>query len=384
VRLGGLGNLGVAIAIFKGNLGSNILFMPHSWQQGGYLVGGLVLPVLAFLSVACIVLLIRCREGNAQSYGDLMERATGKVGRAAVDTCVVFLQVGTCCAYLINVSKTILDVVDTDIPSWAFILIEAALVAPLVLIRNVMKLSLVNLVGGALTMAGILLTFGLLGRRLGEGAAPVQAVNQSGVLVAVGIACFTFEGIGLVIPIYDSCRNPQHFTAVYSLTIGLVAALITAMSALGYFAFGEDTQTLVLLSLPDGALPRFVQVTFCVVMLASLPLQLLPAVRIVEGLFLQPSRPLTWDKHIKSLFRIAFLALLAGVSIVGATSLDHFVSFVGAVCGLPLAFIFPAICHRRLVARPGSCSAYADLALVAFGLAVTLCVGIESIVTWGA
>merc|ERR1712039_495586 len=105
-------------------------------------------------------------------------------------------------------------------------------------------------------------------------------------------------------------------------------------------------------------------------MLTSFPLQILPALHVVEGIFLGPSRPMTWDKHIKNLFRIVFVGLLAGISIAGATSLDHFVSFVGAVCGLPLAFIFPAICHSRLVAAPGSCAMIADMAMVLLGMAM--------------
>merc|ERR1740121_531413 len=35
-------------------------------------------------------------------------------------------------------------------------------------------------------------------------------------MVGLGIACFTFEGIGLVIPIYDSCRNKQRFPSLYA------------------------------------------------------------------------------------------------------------------------------------------------------------------------
>merc|ERR1712039_200722 len=119
-------------------------------------------------------------------------------------------------------------------------------------------------------------------------------------------------------------------------------------------------------------------------MLTSFPLQILPALHVVEGIFLGPSRPMTWDKHIKNLFRIVFVGLLAGISIAGATSLDHFVSFVGAVCGLPLAFIFPAVCHSKLVAAPGSFAYVIDVAVAIFGFAVTVVIGYHSLATWGS
>merc|ERR1719209_112526 len=112
-------------------------------------------------------------------------------------------------------------------------------------------------------------------------------------------------------------------------------------------------------------------------MMASFPLQLLPAVRIIEGFFFLPSRPFTWDKHIKSGFRAFICLLVALVSVIGATSLDHFISLIGAVCGLPLAFIFPVVCHRNLVAAPGSRDAHVDFALILFGMIVTVVVSVQ-------
>merc|ERR1719277_1324148 len=109
-------------------------------------------------------------------------------------------------------------------------------------------------------------------------------------------------------------------------------------------------------------------------MFSGFPLQLLPAVRIVENLFLQKSRPGTWDKHIKNCFRLFFVFLVANIAVIGSSSLDHFCSLIGAVCGLPLAFIFPAICHRRLVATDGSWAARADVAMVIFGFVLTVVV----------
>jgi len=381
---GGLGNLGVAIAVFKGNLGANILYMPHAFQQGGYLIGALLLPLLAVLSILCVFRLIRCRVGNTQSYGDLMEKATNRHGRAAVSLCVVLLQLGCCCAYLINVSEMLHQTFLPGVETWVLICCEAVLVAPLVLIRNVAKLSPVNLVGGALTILGIFATFGLLGNRLSSnGAVSIEPVKGRGLMVCIGIACFAFEGIGLVIPIYDSCRFPERFAVVYSTTIAMILLLLVGMALLGYSAFGSATSTLVLVNLPEGLLTKSVQFTFSLVMLVTFPLQLLPAIRIVESFFLQPSRPMTWDKHVKSSFRVVFVAFLAMISILGATSLDHFVSLIGAVCGLPLAFIFPAICHRGLVAAPGSLDALVDMALVAVGAVMTVCVGTHTVMTWG-
>merc|ERR1719231_990148 len=102
--------------------------------------------------------------------------------------------------------------------------------------------------------------------------------------------------------------------------------------------------------------------------MGAFPLQLLPAMRIVETALLGPSRPFTCDKHLKNLMRVVWVAGIALFSMFGATSLDHFVSLIGSLCGSPLAFIFPAACHLRLVAQPWSMDAFIDIALIFFGI----------------
>lgn len=380
-----LSNLGVAIAVFKGNIGANVLFMPHAFQQGGWLIGILVLPMLATLSIVCVARLVSCREeGNKSSYGDIMEKATNNLGRTAVNLCVVVLQMGTCCLYLINVGNVLRGIVFPNLSLTTLIFCEAIMISPLVLIRNVAKLSPVNASAGLLILVAICVAFCQLCQNIIEnGGEPVAAVNPNGILVCIGIASFANEGIGLVLPVFDSCRKPDRFIYVYSITIAAIVTLLSSMAGLGYKAYGADTQTLVLLNFPKGFLTNSIQLAFSIVMFASFPLQLLPAIRIVEGLFLQPSRPNTWDKHIKSAFRVFGVFLVACAALLGATSLDHFVSLIGAVCGLPLAFIFPAICHRQLVATKNSISAHVDTMLVVFGLVLTIIVGVQNILTWG-
>mmetsp|Transcript_72726 Transcript_72726/g.151845 ORF Transcript_72726/g.151845 Transcript_72726/m.151845 type:complete len:617 (-) Transcript_72726:142-1992(-) len=380
----GLGNIAVAASIFKANMGTNVLYMPHSFEEGGWLVGMIFMAGLCFLSVICVARLIEAKDGSQESFGDIMERAAGKPGRTATNICIVLLQTGTCCCYLVNVANMLEESLGHFIDSRILILIEGLLVSPLVLIRKVSKLSPVNIFGGVLTMLGIAFTFAALGVRWGQdGTSDVEAVRPKGLLVCLGIACFTFEGIGLAIPVYESARDPLKFVPVYGATIFFMMSLIAVMSFLGYFCFGEDTNTLILINLGKGWVSDCIRIMFSLVMMVSFPLQMLPAIRIVESIFLMPSRPQTCDKHLKSAFRVLFVLLVAGVAIGASTALDNFVSLIGAVCGLPLAFIFPAICHGKLVATRGSLLAITDILFVAFGACVTVAVGLENILTWG-
>eukprot|EP00929_Paragymnodinium_shiwhaense_P022135 TRINITY_DN14227_c0_g3_i1.p1 TRINITY_DN14227_c0_g3~~TRINITY_DN14227_c0_g3_i1.p1 ORF type:complete len:670 (-),score=140.05 TRINITY_DN14227_c0_g3_i1:87-2096(-) len=391
-----MGTWGVALAVLKGNMNANILYVPHAWMASGWVFGLCVQVLVSVVSLFCIIRLIACRQGNQYSYGDITERALGRAGRVAVNLSVILNQAGICCLYLINVAKLLQQIYFHDQTVNQLIIVEAALLSPLCLIRNMAKLAPINLVCGTTCVVAVVVTFGLLAQNLiTDGPAPAEEFQPlkgfSGMMVCFGTAAFSMEGIGLVIPIYDATKEPEKFACVYALTISVIVTLLSVMGFLGYMTFGDEVATLVLLSFGKGAgadvplqpVPRGLMAAFCIGLLGAFPLQLLPAIRLVEGLFLGPSRPFTCDKHVKNMFRVVFIAFLAVIAMVGATSLDHFVSLIGSLCGAPLAFIFPAACHWCLVARPWSVDAAFDLSLIVFGLVVTVMVTADTLLTWG-
>eukprot|EP00929_Paragymnodinium_shiwhaense_P120293 TRINITY_DN92227_c0_g1_i1.p1 TRINITY_DN92227_c0_g1~~TRINITY_DN92227_c0_g1_i1.p1 ORF type:complete len:502 (+),score=49.82 TRINITY_DN92227_c0_g1_i1:55-1506(+) len=383
-----LGNWGVAVAVFKGNLGANVLFMAHAWMQSGWAIGLALVTSLAALAVVCVLKLVQCRSLHvSSSYGDLMELVAGRAGRVAVNLSIVLLQSGTGCLMLINAANLLQTVCFPSVEVSTIIFFEGVLIWPFVLIRNLTKLAPVNVLAGLASVSAIFVTLAFLGQELAEHGPrldefkPVRGLT--GILTCFGTCAFGMEGIGLVMPIYDSATRPRSFPVVYSLTIAAVVAFNSAMAFGGYLAFGFEANTIIPLSLPPGPGPRVAMIAFMVAMLGTYPLQLLPAVRLLEDLVLLPSRPMTCDKHKKNAFRVFLVFVSVSISLAGATSLDHFVSLIGAFCGLPLAYVFPAACHLKLVAKPGSLDAMTDVALILFGSAATVLVTADTVATWG-
>jgi len=110
---------------------------------------------------------------------------------------------------------------------------------------------------------------------------------------------------------------------------------------------------------------------------------LLPAIRLVEDAFFTPvSNPPWRRKTAKTIFRAFFVFFLAGIAIIGSKSLDNFVSLIGAVCGMPLAFVFPAVCHYHLVATNQPMQRLLDVFLITLGTISMFIVTAVNVKAW--
>ena len=73
-----------------------------------------------------------------------------------------------------------------------------------------------------------------------------------------------------------------------------------------------------------------VQFLYACAILLSVPLQLFPAVRILEnGLFTRSGKADARVKWLKNMFRFAMVLVCTAISWVGAADLDKFVAFIG-------------------------------------------------------
>lgn len=86
---------------------------------------------------------------------------------------------------------------------------------------------------------------------------------------------------------------------------------------------------------------------------------------------------------MKNLERAVLIAVMAAITIVGSSSLDHFVSVTGAFCGLPIAFVYPAIIHLRLHPNLSLKDKVFDGIVIVVGLMLTITITINAFLTWG-
>lgn len=108
--------------------------------------------------------------------------------------------------------------------------------------------------------------------------------------------------------------------------------LFGGAGALSYLTFGSEINTVVIKNLDSSSrLTQAVQFLYALAILLSVPLQLFPAVRIMEnGLFTRSGKA-DWNvKWQKNAFRFLIVMGCSAISWAGAKDLDKFVAFVGS------------------------------------------------------
>ncbi|KAG9102470.1 neutral amino acid transporter [Ceratobasidium sp. 370] len=375
------------LMLLKSFVGTGVLFLGKAFYNGGMLFSTVVLVLIALVSLWSFLLLVRTKFVVSGSFGDIGGVLYGPWMRRLILSSIVISQLGFVSAYLIfvaeNLQAFILAVSKCAhlVSTTKLIFVQLLIFLPLALIRNLAKLSTTALVADAFILVGLVYLFGMEGKVLADrGVADVKWFNQNDFPLLIGTAVFSFEGVGLVIPITDAMREPRKFPKVLTGVMLFLIVLFGGAGALAYAAFGSSIDTVVLKNLPQDSKPvQSVQFLYSLAILLSTPLQLFPALRILEtALFVKSGKEDIKVKWTKNLFRAVIVFGCAIVSVIGAKDLDKFVSFVGSCACVPLCFVYPALLHYKAVART-RLQKGGDLALMFFGMLAALYTSIQTI-----
>ncbi|KAJ9105499.1 hypothetical protein QFC21_001870 [Naganishia friedmannii] len=271
------------------------------------------------------------------SFGDIGGILYGPRMRAVILTSIALSQIGFVAAYTIfvaeNLQAFVLAVTNckTFIATKWLIAAQLVIVLPLSMIRNLAALSSTALIADAFILVG-------------------------------------------------SMKEPQKFPRVLTGCMLFVAMLFTGFGVMGYMAYGSDIQTVVIVNLPqDDKFVQAVQFLYTVAIILSLPLQLFPAVRIMEnGLFSKSGKHNPQVKWQKNTFRAMTVLGCSLISWAGASNLDGFVSFIGSFACVPLCFIYPPLLHLKARAKTRTQRAL-DYGLITFGVITTVYTSVQTI-----
>nr|POE47169.1 vacuolar amino acid transporter 3 [Quercus suber] len=383
--------------LLKAFVGTGIMFLPKAFRNGGILFSSITLIMVSLITSLCFRLLLQCRKKcGGGGYGEIGAVVAGPKFRSLILSSITLSQLGFVCAGVIFTAENLLSFLNAvtahtgaaqPFGTSALIAIQFVVLIPLALIRNISKLGPAALLADIFILIGIIYIWYFdIASLAARGPAPeIELFNSSAFTLTIGSAIFTFEGIGLILPIQSSMKKPEQFNYLLYLVMFIITVVFTSVGALCYATFGEDTNIQVISNFPqDSKFVNAVQFLYCIAVLVGEPVQLFPAVRILETRIFgeratgKKSAAIKWKKNA---LRTAAMIFCGIVSILGASDLDKFVALIGSVACVPLVYIYPPWLHYKGVASTTGEKAL-DIGLMCLGAVAMVYTAVVTISQW--
>ncbi|KAH3684670.1 hypothetical protein WICPIJ_004357 [Wickerhamomyces pijperi] len=343
------------LLLLKAFIGTGVLFLPKGFENAGWGFSLVALSLFSVLSYFCFMLLINTRISvGSGSYGDLGGELYGEEMRFAILTSIVLSQIGFAAAYIVF-TATNLQAFFAAVCHWENLSIEVYILAQLVifipfsLTRRIQKLSGTALVADLFILLGLIYVYYYCSFEIAQhGISPSIKMFNSDWSVFIGTAIFTYEGVGLLIPIQEAMKEPSKFPKLLFWVMFASTVVFISAGAVGYLAFGASTETVILLNFPqDNILVPISQFIYSMAILLSTPLQLFPAIRILEnGIFVKSGKGDSRVKWSKNSFRVVLVVLTSLLAWGGASNLDRFVAIIAIYTDLSI--IIPIIVSSEI------------------------------------
>lgn len=381
--------------LFKSLVGSGVLFLPRAFYNGGLLFSLLALTTFGTLTYFCYYVLIQSKnELKLASFGELGYKTHGRPLKISILISIIISQFGFVGTYILftaeNLGSFLREKFHWHVSSATIVMVQCVLLIPLVLIRNLTKLSFISLISSVCIVVGLLIIFYFTGENLlNNGLGPnIVKFNQNSWSMLIGVAVTSFEGIGLVLPIESSMANPEKFPEVLSVSMILITTLFVSIGTIGYTSFGDQVKSIIILNLPQGNIfVQSIMVLYSLAVFLTAPLQLFPAIKIGESVIFNKGQETgklyrsgkndPQIKWLKNLFRGTTVIVICTIAYLNADNIDKYVSFNGCFACIPLVYIYPPMIHLKtlegkVLTKGQQIIKYCDYSLIAVGITTVI------------
>nr|XP_002710367.2 proton-coupled amino acid transporter 2 [Oryctolagus cuniculus] len=365
------------IHLLKGNMGTGILGLPLAVKNAGILMGPLSLLVMGFIACHCMHILVRCAQHFCHrlnkpfmDYGDTVMhgleaspsawlRDHAQWGRHIVSFFLIVTQLGFCCVYIVFLADNLKQVVEAvnsttnnchynetvvltpTVDSRLYMLAFLPFLVLLVFIRNLRVLTVFSLLANISMLVSLVILTQFIAQEIPDPSRLPLVASWKTYPLFFGTAIFSFESIGVVLPLENKMKDARHFPAMLSLGMSIITAMYTGVGALGYLRFGDDIKASITLNLPNCWLYQSVKLLYIVGILCTYALQFfVPAEIIIPFAVSQVSK--RWALPLDLSIRLA-MVFLTGILAILVPRLDLVLSLVGSVSSSALALIIPPL-----------------------------------------
>jgi len=349
-------------------LGSGIIGMPYALKNAGVALGLLLFVLVSFISNYTLRLMVKNAElSGSSSYQGVMTICFGKPGFIIISIIQFLFPYLAVVGYNVGVGDTLSKVFgafvgeDPQTSSLLFlnrnIIIASTCIAillPLALYRNISKLAKASLLSSIAIMfliISVFIRYLTLAPTFSNSTTSMSLFNWFGVPKAVGLMVFSYTCHHNSFLLYSSMKEKteEAWARVTHFSISIVFLSVVVIGLTGYFTFLDATQGDLLENYCyDDSLINISRVLFAITLLLTGPIEIFVAREVLTNIFWPEDSalsPLCHTVITVSLVTISFfLSLLTDC-------LGSVMEILGLYTGVPLAFIFPALCY--LVLKPG-------------------------------
>ena len=357
-------------------LGSGIIAMPYALKNAGIVLGLILFILVSILSNYTLRLMIRNGElSGSSSYQGMMTVCFGRIG--FVITCIVqflfpFLAI---VGYNVAVGDTLTKVFGAFIgedPQTSSLLIlnrnfiiavtSVTFLLPLSLYRNISRLARASL-ASSLSIVFIIISVFIrhftLAPALSNTSRSIDLFNWSGVPKAAGLMVFSYTCHHNSLLLYCSMKEKteQAWAQVTHLSISVVFISVVLLGVVGYLTFTENTQGDLLENYCyDDTLMNISRILFAITILLTGPIECFVSREVLTNIFWSDSFSFSLLYH--TVITTSLVITAAIISLL-TDCLGSVMELIGLYTGVPLAFIFPPLCHIFL--KPGPKLAWSSI-----------------------
>ncbi|ODV87993.1 hypothetical protein CANARDRAFT_26163 [[Candida] arabinofermentans NRRL YB-2248] len=293
------------LLLMKAFVGTGVVFLPKSFANGGLLFCNVMLVFFSVMTYYCFIVLIKSTsKGRVSGYGDIGLKTYGPVFQFLILISLALSQLGFSSTYTVFVAENLRELMKTlssqEYGIGIFMVAQLLVFLPLSLTRNIGKLSFTALIADAFILLGLVYIFTCSSTHLvTNGVSPkISMFKEDTWTLFIGTAVFSYEGVGLLIPIQESMANPKDFNRLLLLVMGIVTLIFVTLSSISYMSYGDDVKTVILMNFPRNKLALVIQLCYAIAILLSTPLQLFPAIKIFENYLFHKNRQ-PWKNKIR-------------------------------------------------------------------------------------
>jgi len=218
-----LGPCATFLTLIKGFVCSAVIYLPKSFVNGGWGFSIIVLVLCAFLTIYCALLLLEIRaKMDANSYTDIGKRLFGPWGKFFVNLALCLSQFGFVCAYIyylmVNYNHILYVAFGLDIDRNYFAILCLVMWSLLCYVRKIEIFSSTHVFADIMIVLTIviIMIYGCI-QWSDNGHSMVSTVpffNPVTYSDAIGFALYSYEGIGVILPIQDITRDPSNYKKI--------------------------------------------------------------------------------------------------------------------------------------------------------------------------